>query len=103
MRTASKGYCTEAKRSEKSGLFLLEIMQHLWEQSDNNTFAQLLAWFHTEGGKFTTRSDAVFIENATGNLLVPRNMQNVLIDMQKDRKIRYNKQNKIYILEIYMI
>lgn len=29
----------------------LEIMQHLWEQPDNNTFAQLLAWFNTEGGK----------------------------------------------------
>lgn len=29
----------------------LEIMQHLWEQPDNNTFAQLLAWFNEEGGK----------------------------------------------------
>lgn len=29
----------------------LEIMRHLWEQPDNNTFAQLLAWFNEEGGK----------------------------------------------------
>ena len=57
-KIVTQGYSTEGG-GDAMGIKVtgaeLEIMQHLWAQPDNNTFAQLLTWFNEEGGKQWTK------------------------------------------------